>query len=74
MLDDEDKRKKLHEAIDLLDGYPKEVIHLKYFIGLSSKKTADILCKQGKNVTPNAVDQVLRRAKETIRKILDMED
>jgi RNA polymerase sigma factor (sigma-70 family) len=74
MLDNEDKRKKLHEAIDSLDGYPKEVLRLRCFVGLSSKETADILCRQGKNVTPNAVDQVLRRAKETIRKILDMRD
>ena len=68
--DDSDFIRELYREIDLLGDYMREVIRLRGLAGLSAKETAEILCKSGKNVTPGAVDQVFKRAKDTIRKKL----
>ena len=66
--DDEDYIRELYKEIDLLSDYMREVIRLRCLAGLSSKETAEILCKSGKEISPGAVDQVYKRAKDTIRK------
>jgi len=66
--DDSDYIQELYKEIDLLSDYMREVVRLRCLVGLSSKETAEILCKSGRNVTPGAVDQVLKRAKDMIRK------
>jgi len=58
---------ELYKEIDLLGDYMREVIRLRHLAGLSSKATAEVLCKRGKNVTPGAVDQLCKRAVDTIR-------
>jgi RNA polymerase sigma factor (sigma-70 family) len=68
--DDSDYIRELYREIDSLSGYMREVIRLRCLAGLSSKETAEILCKSGKDVTPGAVDQVYKRAKDMIRKKL----
>jgi RNA polymerase sigma factor (sigma-70 family) len=68
--DDADFIQELSKEIDLLGEYMQEVIRLRGLAGLSAKETAEILCRNGINVTPGAVDQVFKRAKDTIRKKL----
>ena len=68
--DDSDYIQELYKEIDLLSDYMREVVRLRCLVGLSAKETAETLCKSGKNVTPGAVDQVLKRAKDLIRKKL----
>lgn len=68
--DDEDYIRELYEEIDLLSDYMREVVRLRCLAGLSAKETAQILCKSGRNVTPGAVDQVFKRAKDLIREKL----
>jgi len=68
--DDSDFIRELYKEIDSLSDYMREVIRLRGLAGLSSKETAEILCKSGKKVTPGAVDQVYKRAKDLIRKNL----
>lgn len=68
--DDSDYIQELYKEIDLLSDYMREVIRLRGLVGLSAKETAEILCKSGKNVTPGAVDQVYKRAKDLIREKL----
>ena len=61
---------ELYKEIDSLSSHMREVIRLRYLVGLSSKETAEVLCKlgtSGKNITPSAVDQLCKRAKDTIR-------
>ena len=70
--DDEDYIRELYKEIDLLGDYMREVIRLRCLAGLSAKETAEILSKSGRNVTPGAVDQVYKRAKDTIREKLIM--
>jgi RNA polymerase sigma factor (sigma-70 family) len=65
--DDSEFIQELYKEIDLLSDYLREVIRLRGLAGLSAKETAELLCKQGRNVTPGAVDQVFKRAKDTIR-------
>jgi RNA polymerase sigma factor (sigma-70 family) len=68
--DDEESIKEILREIELLNPYMKEVIRLRCIMKLSSKKTAEILSKSGKNITPRAIDQVLKRALDIIRKKL----
>ena len=68
--DDEDFVQELYKLIDALNPYMKEIIRLRYLVGLSAKKTAEVLCANGKEVTPGAVDQALKRAKDLVRKKL----
>ena len=68
--DDSDFIRELYKEIDLLGDYMREVIRLRGLAGLSAKETAKILSGSGKNVTPGAVDQVFKRAKDTIRRKL----
>ena len=68
--DDSDFIRELYKEIDSLSDYMREVIRLRGLVGLSSKETAEILGKSGKNVTPGAVDQVYKRAKDLIRENL----
>jgi len=58
---------ELYKEMDLLSSHMREVVRLRYLVGLSSKKTAEVLCRLGKNITPGAVDQLCKRAKDTIR-------
>jgi len=58
---------ELYKEMDALGEHMREVIRLRYLVGLSSKDTAEVLSKCGKNVTPGAVDQLCKRAKDTIR-------
>jgi RNA polymerase sigma factor (sigma-70 family) len=68
--DDSDYIQELYKEIDLMSDYMREVIRLRGLAGLSAKETAEILCKNGRYITPGAVDQVFKRAKDTIRKKL----
>ena|GEM_PF-1909815 len=68
--EDSDFIQELYKEIDSLSDYMREVIRLRGLAGLSAKESAEILCKSGRNVTPGAVDQVFKRAKDTIREKL----
>ena len=68
--DDSEFIQEMYKEIDSLSDYMREVINLHGLAGLSSKETSEILCKRGKNVTSGAVDQVFKRAKDTIREKL----
>jgi RNA polymerase sigma factor (sigma-70 family) len=73
--EDADLIMELYKIIDSLNDYAREVVRLRCLVGLSSKETAEILCKGGKEVTPGAVDQTLKRARDAIRKkILNARD
>jgi len=61
---------ELYKEMDTLSDRMREVIRLRYLVGLSSKETADVINRLGKlekSVTPGAVDQLCKRAKDTIR-------
>jgi DNA-directed RNA polymerase specialized sigma24 family protein len=62
--------KEALREIDLLNPYMKEVIRLRCIMKLSSRKTAEILSKRGKSITPGAIDQALKRALDIIREKL----
>ena len=68
--DDAEFIQELYKEIDLLGDYMREVARLRGLAGLSAKETAEILRKNGRSVTPGAVDQVFKRAKDMIRKKL----
>jgi RNA polymerase sigma factor (sigma-70 family) len=70
MRDNEDLIDELYESIDSLNAYMREIAQLRGLSGLLSKETAEILCKCGKEITPGAVDQAFKRAKDTIKKNL----
>jgi RNA polymerase sigma factor (sigma-70 family) len=70
MRNDAELIEELYKAIDLLSPYMREIVRLRCLLGLSAKETAEILCKSGKIITPGAVDQVLKRAKDILRKKL----
>jgi DNA-directed RNA polymerase specialized sigma24 family protein len=68
--DDLEYIQELYKEIDLMSDYMREVVRLRGLVGLSAKETAEILCKCGRDVTPGAVDQVFKRAKDMMRKKL----
>ena len=68
--DDAELIEELYKIIDSLNPYMREIINLRCLVGLSAKETAEKLSENGKEVTPNAVDQALKRAKDLIRKKL----
>jgi RNA polymerase sigma factor (sigma-70 family) len=70
MLDDAELIEELYKKIDLLSPYIRKVVRLRGLVGLSAKETAEILCKSGMKVTPGAVNQVYKRAKDILRNML----
>ena len=70
ILEELETRLEFYKALDSLSPYAREVVRLRGFVGLSSKETAEILSKSGKEITPGTVDQVYKRAKDIIREKL----
>ena len=68
--DNADIINELYKAIDSLSPYAREVVRLRGLMGISAKETAEIISKSGKEITPGAVDQIYKRAKDIIREIL----
>lgn len=65
----EERRRKLYQALDTLDGKKREVLEMQYFGGLSQKEIAAVL-----HLTPENVRVSAYRAKRELKAYMEEND